>query len=308
MERQGLVVSSKKGIAFCKEWDTKQMCLFFQQNLPRPFQYFTEAEGFDQQKLSNSESSLPYRLLRKVRQNYSVISVPEKHSDLTGKFYHEHATGPKGSGYKNRFIILSTSKSPLLSLFVSTNLHTSQFQRNPFPKMSSMSGNATQFRRQMRWRGRRTPMTKGWMSTSQTRNQRSRCMLVPAGHGKDQGRVRMMARSHTNASWPPKKLKLNPEAIWLPRNTLGTGREHIVPLYLMVLSPLFPSTLTQLYYLQMMTTFQLNQSGGQRGKKGHARSEGDHLQMVSPLLSLAFTCTCSFCVPILSRARTDCHL
>jgi len=37
MERQGLVASSKKGLTFCKEWDAKHMCLFFQRNLPRPF-------------------------------------------------------------------------------------------------------------------------------------------------------------------------------------------------------------------------------------------------------------------------------
>ena len=54
MERQGLVAFSKKGITFCKEWDAKQMCLFFQNNLPRPFQYFSELQGFNQQEISSS--------------------------------------------------------------------------------------------------------------------------------------------------------------------------------------------------------------------------------------------------------------
>lgn len=82
------------------------MCLFFQQNLPRPFQYFSESEGFGHQKLSDSESSFPYRLLKKARQNYSIISAPEKYSDFTRKFYYDHAAGTKGASYKHRSIIL----------------------------------------------------------------------------------------------------------------------------------------------------------------------------------------------------------
>jgi len=108
MERQGLVVASAEGLTFCKEWNAKQMCSFFQQNLPRPFQYFAESGGFNQENLSNSESSLPYRLLKKVRQAYSIVPAPEKSGDLSGKFYHDHATGVKGSGYKSRLIILSS--------------------------------------------------------------------------------------------------------------------------------------------------------------------------------------------------------
>lgn len=107
MERQGLVASSKEGFTFCKEWNAEQMCLFFQQHLRRPFQYFAESDGFDQQKLSSSEGSFPYRLLRKVRQIYSIVPMPEKHSDHTGKFYHDHTTGAKSSSYKTRAIILS---------------------------------------------------------------------------------------------------------------------------------------------------------------------------------------------------------
>lgn len=106
MERQGLVAYSNKGLTFCKEWDAKQMCLFFQQHLPRPFQYFAKSGGFDQRRLSDSDS-LPYRLLKKVRQTYSIIPAPKQNSDLTGKFYHDHATGKQGSGYKSRCIVLS---------------------------------------------------------------------------------------------------------------------------------------------------------------------------------------------------------
>jgi len=152
MERQGLVASSAKGIIFCKEWNAKQMCLFFQQNLPRPFQYFAESEGFDQQKLSSLEGSLPYCLLRKVRQVYSIVPEPEKRSDLTGKFYHDNATGTKSSGYKNRLIILSKSKSlSLLRVLAdSTDLSVSkkpipkdvldEWERCPVPKKKEVEG------------------------------------------------------------------------------------------------------------------------------------------------------------------------
>jgi hypothetical protein len=106
MERQGLVAYSDKGLTFCKEWDAKQMCSFFQQHLPRPFQYFAESGGFDQRRLTNSDS-LPYHLLKKVRQIYLIIQVPEESSDFTGKFYHDHTTGKQGNGYKSRCIVLS---------------------------------------------------------------------------------------------------------------------------------------------------------------------------------------------------------
>ena len=124
MEHQGLVASSEKGLTFCKEWDAQQMCSFFQRNLPQPFQYFFRSGGFNEQKLTDSES-LPYRLLRKVRQNYSIAPAPEKYSNLTGRFYHDHATGTKGSGYKNRLIILSQHIQVPLSLSISTNSHVS---------------------------------------------------------------------------------------------------------------------------------------------------------------------------------------
>ena len=116
MEHQGLVVASAEGLTFCKEWDARQMCLFFQHNLPRLFQYFTESDGFNQEKLSKSEKSLPYRVLKKVRQAYSIVPAPEKDGGLTGKFYHEHATGVKGSGYKNRWIILSQHTQVIVAI------------------------------------------------------------------------------------------------------------------------------------------------------------------------------------------------
>ena len=122
MEHQGLVASSEKGLTFCKEWDAQQMCSFFQRNLPRPFQYFSQFRGFNEQKLTDPES-LPYRLLKKVRQDYSIAPAPEKHSDLTGRFYLDHATGTKGSGYKNRMIVLSQHIQVLPSLSISTNSH-----------------------------------------------------------------------------------------------------------------------------------------------------------------------------------------
>ena len=96
MEHQGLVVSSEKGLTFCKEWNAKQMYLFFQENLSQPFQYFFESEEFDQWELSDSESCLPYHLLRKVQQVYSIMPPPKEYSDLTGKFYHNNAMGTKG--------------------------------------------------------------------------------------------------------------------------------------------------------------------------------------------------------------------
>ena len=105
MERLGLVAAPKKGLTFCKEWSAKQMFLFFQQHLPRPFEHFAGAGGFDEE-LPDSESSLPYFLLSKARQSYSIAPSPEKYSDLTGKFYHDHATGTQGSSYKNRLIVL----------------------------------------------------------------------------------------------------------------------------------------------------------------------------------------------------------
>ena len=124
MEHQGLVASSEKGLTFCKEWNAQQMCSFFQRNLPRPFQYFVQFRGFNEQKLTDLES-LPYHLMTKVRQTYSIAPAPEKYSDLTGRFYHDHATGTKGSSYKNRSIVLSQHIQVLPSLSISTNPHVS---------------------------------------------------------------------------------------------------------------------------------------------------------------------------------------
>lgn len=83
MERLGLVTAPKKGLTFCKEWSAKQTFLFFQQHLPRPFEHFAEAGGFDED-LPNLES--PYCLLSKARQPCSIAPSPEKYSDLIGSF------------------------------------------------------------------------------------------------------------------------------------------------------------------------------------------------------------------------------
>ena len=108
LERQGLVARHPKGgpLTFSKNWNTKEMCLFFQQHLPRPFQYFAESQGYDEGRVTNSESSLPYRTLSRVRNVYQVVKVPSDDTVLDGKFYQDHASGGAGSGYKLRYILL----------------------------------------------------------------------------------------------------------------------------------------------------------------------------------------------------------
>lgn len=107
LEQQGLVARDPEGrpITFGKEWDAKRMCLFFQKHLPRPFQYFAE-QGYNVQTATNSEDSLPYRVLSKVRNTYHVVSAPNADKDFNGKFYQRHASGCDGSSYKQRYILL----------------------------------------------------------------------------------------------------------------------------------------------------------------------------------------------------------
>lgn len=108
LERQGLVARHPKGspLTFGKEWNMKEMYSFFQKHLPRPFQYFTQSQGHNEQKVTNSESSLPYRTLSRVRNTYSVVPVPSPDAVLNGKFHQVHASGGNGSSYKMRYILL----------------------------------------------------------------------------------------------------------------------------------------------------------------------------------------------------------
>ena len=105
LEQQGLVARHPKGhpLTFGKEWDTKEMCSFFQRHLPRPFEYFTKLQGYDEKKVTNLENSLPYRTLSRVRNSYSLVSAD---GVLDGKFHQRHASGGNGSSYKQRYILL----------------------------------------------------------------------------------------------------------------------------------------------------------------------------------------------------------
>ena len=116
-----------------------KMCPFFQQNLPQPFQYFAKL-GFNQQKLSDLESSLPYCLLKKVQQIYLIILAPEKYSNLARKFYHDHIMGTKGSNYKSCLIILGQYIQVVILVCFNRFPCTFQFPRNPFPKCSQSLG------------------------------------------------------------------------------------------------------------------------------------------------------------------------
>ena len=108
LEEQGLVTHHPKGgpLTFNKKWSAREMYLFFQKHLPRPFQYFAEAQGYDEQKVTNLESSLPYRTLSKARNVYSIVPVPSADTVLNGKFYQNHTSGGNGSSYKQRYILL----------------------------------------------------------------------------------------------------------------------------------------------------------------------------------------------------------
>jgi len=95
LEEQGLVAHTPEGFSFCKKWDSKTMSSFFEQHLPRPFQYFKEQEF----------SGLPFCVLKREGRAYVVVKPPV--GGPTGKFYQDNAMGPPGGSYKNRKIILS---------------------------------------------------------------------------------------------------------------------------------------------------------------------------------------------------------
>lgn len=100
LEEQGLVAYSPKGFSFCKNWDSKTMCSFFEQHLPRLFEYFKE-QGFNEK----APLKLPFCVLKREDRTYKVMKSPE--NGPTGKFYQDNATGPAGASYKNRKIVLS---------------------------------------------------------------------------------------------------------------------------------------------------------------------------------------------------------
>jgi hypothetical protein len=99
LEGQGLAAHTSAGFSFCKNWDSETMYLFFEHHLPRLFRYFKE-QGFDGKK----SSKLPFCVLKREHRAYKTMKLPE--NGPTGKFYQDNATGPPGSSYKNRKIIL----------------------------------------------------------------------------------------------------------------------------------------------------------------------------------------------------------
>lgn len=100
LEEQGLVAHDPEGFFFCKNWDSKTMCLFFEQHLPRLFEYFKE-QGFN----GKNPSKLPFCVLKREDRTYKVMKPPE--NGPAGKFYQDNAAGPVGGSFKNRKIVLS---------------------------------------------------------------------------------------------------------------------------------------------------------------------------------------------------------
>jgi len=115
------------------------MYSFFKKHLPQPFQYFAESQGHDEQKVTNLESSLPYRTLSKVRNAYRVVEVPNANTVLNGKFYQNHASGGSGSGYKYRYILLGQLIKPSSPLAMA-NFYTFQPPRRKFRNRSLRDG------------------------------------------------------------------------------------------------------------------------------------------------------------------------
>ena len=75
------------------------MYSFFEQHLPRPFQYFEE-QGFDKQ----NPSKLPFCILKRDSRTYVAVKSPV--NGPTGKFYQDNAMGPPSGSYKARKIVL----------------------------------------------------------------------------------------------------------------------------------------------------------------------------------------------------------
>ena len=136
LEQQGLVARNPKGgpLTFSKEWNAREMCSFFQKHLPRPFQYFAESQGYDERKVTNSESSLPYRTLSKLRSVYSIVLVPSANTVLNGKFYQTHASGLRGSSYKQRYIILGQRPRVLIPVPYCLLLYALLVSKKPIPQ------------------------------------------------------------------------------------------------------------------------------------------------------------------------------
>lgn len=125
LEDQGLVAHASDGFSFCKNWDSKTMCLFFEQHLPRPFQYFKE-QGFD----GKNPSKLPFCILKREDRTYVVVKPPA--NGPTGKFYQDNAMGPAGGSYKNRKIVLG-QYSQASGLVVPIFMHP-QVSKRPIPQ------------------------------------------------------------------------------------------------------------------------------------------------------------------------------
>lgn len=126
-----------EGFSFCKSWNSKTMCLFLEQHLPRPFRYFKE-QGFKKE----DASKLPFCILKREDRMYVPVKPPA--NGPTGKFYQDSAMGPSGGAYKNRKIILGQS-SQVFTAQPHQFSHTCKSQEGRFPRVSLTSGNVIRF-------------------------------------------------------------------------------------------------------------------------------------------------------------------